>query len=110
MFVCCTGFWIGWNCVLEQIVDEKGAEVGKEKGKQYQEVEEELAVANGYGELYEPVDINGFDELPLPEGVITALTVDMGFEKPSRIQGLTLPNICNEPYPSLVAQVTCIHS
>lgn len=40
-------------------------------------------------------------------GHLQGLYTEMKFERPSRIQALTLPMILTPPYRSLIAQVSC---
>lgn len=67
--------------------------------------ENDVILQDQYDELYEAPDMASFEEIGLKTEIIQGLYVEMGFEKPSKIQGMTLPAICNEPFPSLVAQV-----
>ena len=46
-----------------------------------------------------------FEDLPLSRELLQGLYTEMKFEKPSRIQALTLPMILTPPYRSLIAQV-----
>lgn len=94
--------------VLEQTIDEEDPLLGKQNGELQQADAEEVVVCNSYDELYEPTVIGGFDELGFCEELLTGLYVEMSFEKPSKIQGMSLPMICKEPYSSLVAQVNPI--
>ena len=46
-----------------------------------------------------------FEDLPLSRELLQGLYTEMKFEKPSRIQALTLPMILTPPFRSLIAQV-----
>ncbi|GMH33434.1 hypothetical protein BSKO_01268 [Bryopsis sp. KO-2023] len=65
---------------------------------------QEIVAHNQYDELYEAPNLLNFDGLGLSEPLLEGVYVEMQFEKPSKIQALTLPSICTPPYPSLVAQ------
>lgn len=45
-----------------------------------------------------------FEDLNLSDDLIKGLYVEMGFSRPSKIQGVTLPMILTPPYKDLVAQ------
>lgn len=69
------------------------------------DVQHDVILENQYNELYEAPNMSSFEEIGLADDIVKALYVEMKFDKPSKIQAMTLPTICKEPYPSLVAQV-----
>ena len=47
---------------------------------------------------------SAFEDLPLSPALLQGLYTEMKFEKPSRIQAVTLPMILTPPYRSMIAQ------
>lgn len=47
-----------------------------------------------------------FEDLRLPATLLQGLYTEMKFERPSRIQGKTLPMILSPPFNSLIAQAS----
>ncbi len=47
-----------------------------------------------------------FEDLKLPPSLLQGLYTEMQFQRPSRIQGMTLPMILAPPFDSLIAQVS----
>jgi ATP-dependent RNA helicase DDX19/DBP5 len=52
--------------------------------------------------LYESA--SSFEDLNLSPELLKGLYVEMKFQKPSRIQGISLPMILNPPHKDLIAQ------
>ena len=52
------------------------------------------------------VSAKSFEDLGLSEGLLKGLYSEMKFERPSKIQGETLPMILTPPYRNLIAQVS----
>ena len=49
-----------------------------------------------------------FEELNLSPELLKGLYSEMGFEKPSKIQAISLPMILTPPYQNLIAQESCL--
>lgn len=45
-----------------------------------------------------------FEDLPLSPDILKGLYVEMKFERPSKVQAITLPMILTPPYKDLIAQ------
>jgi len=49
-----------------------------------------------------------FEDLKLPSSLLQGLYTEMQFQRPSKIQGQTLPMILEPPFHSLIAQVSVL--
>ena len=59
------------------------------------------------GSIYQAADT--FEDLKLPASLLQGLYTEMKFQRPSRVQGQTLPMIFAPPFLSLIAQVRWLY-
>ena len=59
------------------------------------------------GSIYQAADT--FEDLKLPASLLQGLYTEMKFQRPSRVQGQTLPMIFAPPFLSLIAQVRLLY-
>lgn len=55
--------------------------------------------------VFEAAGIRSFHGFNLPDPLLQGLHSRMQFDRPSEIQAVSLPLICQPPFPSLIAQV-----